>query len=105
MALGRALLALALLLAPFGIGQAAPVATLPICGADGGLRHLPDPAAPALPAHAHCDACLVAPPALPVPEPALRPPLPVPLAWAAASARRAAPPALPPEQARAPPCA
>ena len=66
---------------------------------------MPDPLAPAAPAHAHCEACLVAPPALPVPPAGLHCPLSIGLAWAAAPAGHAAPAALPPEQARAPPAA
>mgnify|MGYP006976760338 CR=1 FL=1 len=101
---GRILLALALLLAPFS-AQSPPAATMPICAADGGVRHVPDPLAPAGPAHALCDACLVVPPALP----AMAPPLPLPqvagLAWAAAASRRAPPLHLPPELARGPPLA
>jgi hypothetical protein len=103
--LARALLALALLLVPLGTWQAAPAATIAVCAAGGGVKQVPDPSAPAAPAHVHCDACLVAPPALPVPAAGLRPPASVVLAWAAAAARHAAPTALPPEQARAPPAA
>ena len=101
----RALLALALLLAPLAGWQAAPAATIAICAADGGAKQVPDPLAPAAPAHVHCEACLVAPPALPVPAAWLRPPASIGLAWAAAAVRHAAPAALPPEQARAPPAA
>ncbi|MFC7475754.1 hypothetical protein ACFQS7_15380 [Dankookia sp. GCM10030260] len=103
--LARALLALALLLGPLAGRQAAPAATIPVCTAEGGTRQLPDPLAPAVPAHVHCDACLVAPPALPVPAAGLAAPRSITLAWAAAAARHAAPAALPPEQARAPPAA
>jgi hypothetical protein len=100
----RLLLALALLLAPLGAWQAAPAATMPVCNAEGGVRLVPfDPAAPALSPHAHCDACLVAPPALPAPPAVLQPPRAGSLAWAGNAARTAAPLALPPEQARAPP--
>jgi hypothetical protein len=101
----RVLLALALLLAPFGAWQAAPAATMPICSADGGVRQVPDPLAPALPAHAHCEACLAAPPALPAPPVLLRAPFAPGQIRLAAAARHPAPPALPPEQARAPPAA
>ncbi|TDH59201.1 hypothetical protein E2C06_28690 [Dankookia rubra] len=62
----RLALALALLLAPFGAWRAAPAATIAICAAGGGAKQVPDPMAPAVPAHVHCDACLVAPPAMPV---------------------------------------
>lgn len=102
---GRVLLALALLLAPVLPGRAAPAAAMPICAADGGVRHAPDPLAPAAPSHNLCDACLVVPPALP----AVAPPIPLPcaagLAWAGAAGRRAPPTHLPPEQARGPPFA
>jgi hypothetical protein len=101
----RALLALALLLAPLAGRQAAPAATIAICAAGGGEKQVPDPLAPAAPMHVHCEACQVAPPALPVPAAGLRPPASIGLAWAAAAARHAAPAALPPEQARAPPAA
>ncbi|WP_205082976.1 hypothetical protein, partial [Paracraurococcus ruber] len=66
-AFARGLLALALLLAPLAALRPAPAATMPICTADGGVRHVPDPLAPASAGHAHCDPCLVAPPALPAP--------------------------------------
>jgi hypothetical protein len=101
----RALLALALLLAPLAGWQAAPAATIAICAAGGGAKQVPDPLAPAAPAHVHCNACVIAPPALPVPAAGLHRPLSIGLAWAAAAARHAAPAALPPEQARAPPAA
>lgn len=101
----RLLLGLALLLAPLGAWRTAPAATIPVCAAEGGVRHVPDPLAPAAPAHLHCDACLVAPPAMPVPEAGLRRPWPIGLAPAAPELRHAAPAALPPEQARAPPAA
>ena len=108
--IARGFLALALLLAPLGIWHSAPAATMPICAAEGGVKQVPDPLAPtplppAGPAHAHCDACLAAPPALPVPDVALRIPASIGLARAGQAARRPAPPALPPEQARAPPAA
>jgi hypothetical protein len=99
------MLAVALLLAPLGAWQAAPAATIAVCAADGGAKRVPDPLAPVAPAHVHCEACLVAPPALPVPPAGLRRPLPIGLAWAAARVGQAAPAALPPEQARAPPAA
>ena len=102
---GRLVLALALLLAPLAKWQAAPAATIAICAAGGGARQVPDPSVPAAPAHVHCDACLVAPPAMPVPAAGLRRPVSVGLARAATAARHAAPAALPPEQARAPPAA
>lgn len=102
---GRVLLALALLLAPLSAWRAASAATMPICAADGGVRHVPDPLAPAAPSHALCDACLVVPPALP----AVAPPVPLPraagFAWADAASYRAPPEHLPPEQARGPPFA
>jgi hypothetical protein len=106
----RALLALALLLAPLiaplvAIGQAAPALTIAICTAGGEAKQVPDPLAPAAPTHVHCEACVVAPPAMPVPSAVLRRPVPFGLAWAAPAARHAAPAALPPEQARAPPAA
>ena len=104
-AVARAWLALALLLAPLGAWSAPPVATIAICAAEGGIRHVPDPLAPATPAHAHCDACLAAPPALPVPPAGLRHPASIGLPWAACVAPHPAPAALPPEQARAPPAA
>jgi hypothetical protein len=103
--LARALLALALLLGPPGLRQPAPAATIAICAAGGGVTQVPDPAAPTAPAHAHCDACLVAPPVMPVPAAGLRSPPSIVLAWAAVASRHAAPVALPPEQARAPPVA
>ncbi|WP_431271337.1 hypothetical protein [Dankookia sp. P2] len=99
----RLLLGLALLLAPLAARQVAPVATIPVCTAEGGVRHIPDPLAPAVPGHDHCEACLAGPPALPVPAAGLRPPAWIALAWAAAESRHAAPAALPPERARAPP--
>ncbi|MDO9708795.1 hypothetical protein [Paracraurococcus lichenis] len=99
---GRVLLALALLLAPL-TGQRAASATMPVCTADGGVRHVPDPFAPA--PHGHCDACLVVPAALPVPPVALRRPRPIGTVAPAEAARRPAPAPLPPEQARAPPAA
>ena len=101
----RPLLALALLLGPPGVRQAAPAATIVVCAAEGGVKQVPDPSAPAAPAHAHCDACLVAPPAMPVPAAGLRPPPSIVLAWTAVVAQYAVPVALPPEQARAPPAA
>ena len=103
----RALLALALLLGPLGaslaMGRLAPAATITVCAAGGGAKQIPDPLAPAAPVHVHCDACPLAPPALPVPAAGLRPPRSGRLAWAVAAARHATPLALPPEQARAPP--
>jgi len=101
----RAILALALLLAPLGAWRAAPAAGLPICTADGGVRLVPDPEAPALPAATHCDACLLATPALPLPPLGLALPLGRALAALPPIAPAAAPAALPPEQARAPPSA
>lgn len=106
-ATSRVLLALALLLAPLrgwaGPWQAVPAAALPICSAAGGPRHIPDPTAPALPMAAHCDACLILCPALPVPGAALPPPMALGLVAAAAPARRPPPVALPRERARGPP--
>ena len=102
---GRLLLALALLLAPLGAWQVSPAATIAICAAGGGAKQVPDPLAPAAPAHAHCYACLVAPPAMPVPAAGLRLPLPIGLAWTMPAAQPAAPADLPPERARAPPAA
>jgi hypothetical protein len=101
----RALLALALLIAPFGTGHALPASAMPICAAEGGTRLLPDPLAPAFPLHAHCDACLVAPPALPAPLVVLCAPPPMGQARLAETLHRPAPPSLPPEQARGPPLA
>jgi hypothetical protein len=105
LALPRALLALALLLAPLGVWRAVPAAATPVCAAEGGVRLLPDPFAPALPPAGHCDACLIATPALPVPPPAAPVPRVIGLAWAAALPGHPAPLALPPEQARGPPAA
>jgi hypothetical protein len=106
----RLLLALALVLAPL---LARPVlgwpgvaaAAIPLCAADGGMRLVPDPATPAPPPHAHCEACLAAAPALPVPAIAL----PHPAAHPVRAAGLAAPP-IPPAapaapRARAPPTA
>jgi hypothetical protein len=101
----RALLALALLLAPLGAWRAAPAAAMPVCAAEGGVRLVPDPFAPSEPPARHCDACLTASPALPVPPPAMLLPRALGPAWAAALPGRPAPPALPPEQARGPPAA
>lgn len=103
--LTRALLALALLLVPLAGRPMAPAATIAICAAEGGVKQVPDPAAPAAPAHVHCDACLIAPPALPVPPAGLGLPRAIGLAWATAPSGRPGPLALPPEQARAPPAA
>jgi|GEM_PF-5885536 len=100
---GRVLLAVALLLAPLSGWWGVPAAAMPICAADGGVRHVPDPLAPAAPSHPLCDACLAVPPALP----AVAPPIPLPraagLAWAAVAGYRVPPGHPPPEQARGPP--
>jgi hypothetical protein len=104
-ALLRALLAVALLLAPLGAWRAAPATAMPVCVAEGGVRLVPDPFAPPAPPTGHCDACLLAPPALPVPPLAAVVPMATGLAWAAALPGRPAPLALPPEQARGPPAA
>ncbi|WP_187830379.1 hypothetical protein [Siccirubricoccus phaeus] len=101
----RLLLALALLLEPFGAPHPVAAALLTICAAEGGVRLVPDPDAPALPAALHCDACLVAVPALPVPPPRLAPPreagrLPPPAPARPGAAREA-----PAGKARAPPMA
>jgi hypothetical protein len=101
----RALLALALLLAPLGTGWAPPAAATPICTAAGGMRLVPDPFAPLAAPAQHCDACIIASPALPVPPPAALLPLAPGLAWAAAPPARPAPLTLPSEQARGPPAA
>ncbi|GGC51550.1 hypothetical protein GCM10011504_32480 [Siccirubricoccus deserti] len=101
--LPRALLALALLLAPLGTWWAAPATAMPVCAAEGGVRLVPDPFAPPPPA-GHCDACLIATPALPVPPPALVP-MATGLSWAALPPGHPAPLALPPERARGPPAA
>jgi hypothetical protein len=104
----RGLLALVLLLAPLGAWRAAPAAGLPVCTADGGVRLVPDPAvpdptAPGALGHGHCDACLVVPPALPVPPGAAWHPRAVTLDLAPGAARAAAPANRPPERARGPP--
>ncbi|MEN0072754.1 MAG: hypothetical protein AAGC69_00125 [Paracraurococcus sp.] len=78
---------------------------VPICSAAGGPRHIPDPTAPALPMAAHCDACLILCPALPVPGAALPSPMGLGRVVAAAPAHRPPPVALPRERARGPPIA
>jgi hypothetical protein len=92
-----------MLLAPLAAWQAAPAAGIPVCSVDGGVRHVPDPLAPAQPLHAHCEACLVVPPALPVAAMAPQPPLSYRIALWLGNANRPAPATLPPRQARAPP--
>lgn len=105
--LARALIVLALLFAPLlspaGGRLAMPAAAMPICLAGGGIRLVPDPMAPALPAPVHCDACLATPPTLPVPPTTLRRTGPLRQGWPVGAAQRPAPSVPPRPQARAPP--
>ncbi|MCO6414684.1 hypothetical protein JYK14_00625 [Siccirubricoccus sp. KC 17139] len=97
------LLTLALLLAPFGALRPVAAALLPICTAEGGVRLVPDPDAPAPPHAVHCDACLVAAPALPVPPILLAGPREARRAAPASPEWPMAPGEAPAGKARAPP--